>query len=462
MENSNPFANGNHQEPLTPGSSSDHSLENTITLNLQNLRVRTDKNDNNDQAESSTRSNTKGRITHAHDNNQSQVRTIIHQNIIEHCVLDEEISSLDKRGSIVSQTGPSYQPSVQDFGTKFYRAWRETDPIDCAAELNQRIAKLALDPEGSEYLQTTLMQTDKQETDEIFGGILVYIYDVMSNEHGSRVFARLIERCDESQLQLIVSIITLQTQPFLNLLFSIHGANSAKRLIKVLGKSASVSVSNIISILARHFAFMMNNRIACFVILKCFDSLNAHQNQILYEELVRNSLTLATHDKGCIALNKSIECIKGLHRDRLLDVISTHALFLSQDPSGNYVVQRVLGLQHPFFTNKICWALVGNFVNLSMQKSASHVVEKCLKTPFGMDRVLSDLNAYDKLWEVASNRFGNYVIQRALELAQSAKSPYYEMLVTKLRRDMKKLEKGYGRKVYNLILNSDVNLNANL
>ncbi|XP_024031824.1 pumilio homolog 18 [Morus notabilis] len=419
---------------------------------LQNLCLRTDRNDNSDKAECSTGTNlNRCETCDRGDDQYSQVKTIIRQKIEE--VLDEGNSAdLKKRGSInVSQAGPSYQPQ-KNF--EFYRAWRERDSIDCDAELRQRIAKLALDQQGSQWLQTKLDEDDKQTTDRIFGGIFVYMYDVMSNEHGSHVFARLIERCDESQLQLIVSMINLQSQPFAKLLFSKHGANSAKRLIKVLGKSSLVSVSNIISILARHFVWMMADRIACSVVLKCFDSLNVHQNQTLYEELAKNCLALATDDEGCIALKESIDYIKGPHRDQLLDKISTHALFLSQDPSGNYVVQRVLGLQNPFFTNKICLALVGNFVNLSMQKSASHVVEKCLKTSFGLDRVLSDFNAYDKLWEVARNKYGNYVIQRALEQAQTAKSPYYEKLVTKLCGDVEKWEKGYGRNIYYMILNS--------
>ena len=57
-------------------------------------------------------------------------------------------------------------------------------------------------------------------------------------------------------------------------------------------------------------------------------------------------------------------------------------------------------------------------MDFSTQKASSHVVEKCLECEFGMEYVRQDFVEYDRLWRVAGNQYGNYVIQKALKMAQ--------------------------------------------
>lgn len=83
----------------------------------------------------------------------------------------------------------------------------------------------------------------------------------------------------------------------------------------------------------------------------------------------------------------------------------------------NFVVQTVLDLENPFVTTKICSTLRGKYVDLSMHKCASHVVEKCLTT-LGINYVLSDLVNCHKLWKLARDPFGNYVLQKAISRAE--------------------------------------------
>lgn len=83
----------------------------------------------------------------------------------------------------------------------------------------------------------------------------------------------------------------------------------------------------------------------------------------------------------------------------------------------NYVVQHVLGLFNPVFTQKICCILSGHYVRLSSMVGGSHIVEKCLKSPW-MDYPLDELVNSNKLGRLAADQFGNYVIQTALKVTK--------------------------------------------
>ena len=56
---------------------------------------------------------------------------------------------------------------------------------------------------------------------------------------------------------------------------------------------------------------------------------------------------------------------------------------LVQDPYGNYVVQYLLDLRRPELTLGIALGLQGAFVELSLQKFSSNVIEKCLRAGDG-------------------------------------------------------------------------------
>ncbi|XP_062160991.1 pumilio homolog 18-like [Alnus glutinosa] len=174
-------------------------------------------------------------------------------------------------------------------------------------------------------------------------------------------------------------------------------------------------------------------------------------SNLLYLAALRHCLDLAEHEKGCISINKFITNSRGPGRDKLLRLIAEHSVYLSQDPSGNYVLQHVIGLHDPVSTEKICCLLRGNYVLLSSQQGGSHVVEKCLNSPW-MDYVILDFLKWDRLWQLARDRYGNYVIQTALKVTKRANIPLHRRLLEKFQGHLDALRSGYGRNVINLIV----------
>ena len=75
----------------------------------------------------------------------------------------------------------------------------------------------------------------------------------------------------------------------------------------------------------------------------------------------------------------------------------------------------MIGLENPQVNERIiCIELKGHFVWLSSHKFASHVVEKCLASKYWMEYVVDELLNYNKLGQLAGDKFGNYVVEKAL------------------------------------------------
>lgn len=68
-----------------------------------------------------------------------------------------------------------------------------------------------------------------------------------------------------------------------------------------------------------------------------------------------------------------------------------------------------------------------------------------------MEVVVNVFLKYDKLWQVARDQYGNYVIQTALKATKRKNSPLHQMLLEKLNKDRSELMVGFGRKVLSVI-----------
>ncbi|XP_041025273.1 putative pumilio homolog 7, chloroplastic, partial [Juglans microcarpa x Juglans regia] len=100
-----------------------------------------------------------------------------------------------------------------------------------------------------------------------------------------------------------------------------------------------------------------------------------------------------------------------------------------------------------------CSVLSGHYVQISLRKGGSHVVERCLQS-FGMEHVLQELLKSDNIHELlqlARDRYGNYVVQTALTATKRAGSPSHGSLVWLLKQHSNALQSGYGSNVMKLI-----------
>ncbi|KAL6197717.1 hypothetical protein ACLB2K_033322 [Fragaria x ananassa] len=339
----------------------------------------------------------------------------------------------------------------------WYQSWRTLNDMGNQSSFgndsllgSSYIAQTAMTQSGSQHLLASLLTKDSVVTNMIFEGVFDFLFEVMNDSNGHHVFAKLILSCSDNQLFLIVSKIAWNARLLIKISVSRYGSKSVQRLIKVLEKSPLIDI--VIVALSSGFEELMTNRSGSFIILKCLNLLDNEKNQKLYEAAINLCIPLAQNEKGCIYLNEFITNSKAPYRETLMNVISSKSKFLSQHPSGNFVLQHIIGLHNPIYSEYICLELRDLYIQLSLQKGGSHVVEKCLNSS-GMVHVVSVLLKYEKLCQVARDQYGNYVIQTALKATKRANSPLHQMLISKLLQNRNELVFGFGRKVLGLIDN---------
>jgi len=95
------------------------------------------------------------------------------------------------------------------------------------------------------------------------------------------------------------------------------------------------------------------------------------------------------------------------------------AYVLVQDPFGNYVVQYILDLNEPIFTEPLVAMFQGRVGQLSKQKFSSNVIEKCLRCAQepSKDMLIEEMLQPNELDRLLRDSFANYVIQTALDYA---------------------------------------------
>ncbi|PNT60195.2 hypothetical protein POPTR_001G457700v4 [Populus trichocarpa] len=319
-----------------------------------------------------------------------------------------------------------------------------------------RFVNYCLDKDGSRTLHGLLSLRDPEITCQICKKVLdlssrgiPIFFELMLNQHGWQVFSELIDSLNHQQLKLITYVITKDLSIFIALTFHTHGSNLIKKVIRILRRSHLISF--VTNNLCAAFLLIMTNRIGSYVVSECLNHLRAEDNKALYEAAITWCLDLAIDHEGSIALIRVINTIQGLQRYRLLNILSRNAVFLSQDPEGNYVIQKVISLNNPLFTQNVCHLLIGHYETISLQKGGSHIVEKCLDTEWKGWIIENFLSNTNTLLHVAKDAFGNYVIQKALKVTKKSGSPLYHKLLSRLKPHLSILQSGYGRNVFNLI-----------
>ena len=118
-------------------------------------------------------------------------------------------------------------------------------------------------------------------------------------------------------------------------------------------------------------------------------------------------------------MQRCIDHASGHQKAQLISQITANAFSLVQDPFGNYVLQYIVDLAEPAFTDPLCYSFQGSIPLLSKQKFSSNVMEKCLRgAQSSVTRMMIEemLNA-NELEKMLRDSFANYVVQTALDYA---------------------------------------------
>ncbi|KAI0205520.1 ARM repeat-containing protein [Astrocystis sublimbata] len=274
------------------------------------------------------------------------------------------------------------------------------------------IYELCKDQHGCRYLQKQLENRNPEEVHLIWEETRHHVVELMTDPFGNYLCQKLLEYCnDEERTVLIQKAATDMVRIALNQ----HGTRALQKMIEFVATPTHVQI--IIGALRYQVVDLIQDLNGNHVIQKCLNKLGSADSDFIFEAVGKHCVEVGTHRHGCCVLQRCIDHASGHQKGWLIAQITEHVLRLVQDPFGNYVIQYIIDLNEPTFTEPLALKCLGQVGALSRHKFSSNVMEKCLRcsSDDAKDKMVSELLVPGEMERLLKDNFGNYVVQTALE-----------------------------------------------
>ncbi|XP_047065420.1 pumilio homolog 1-like [Lolium rigidum] len=305
------------------------------------------------------------------------------------------------------------------------------------------VMNVSVDQHGSRFIQQKLEEASAEDREKIFPEILDNAIALTTDVFGNYVIQKFFEFATESQLTQLADKLNGH---ILNLSFQMYGCRVVQKVIEVVDMDRKI---DIVHELKNSVLKCINDQNGNHVIQKCIECVPEDRILFVIEPILAQICMLCTHQYGCRVIQRVLEhCHDPATQSAVMNEIVQHALGLTEDKYGNYVVQHVLQHGKPEERSSIIQKLSGQVVILSQQKYASNVVEKCLAfgTADERDGLIREIVSCGQTFQaLMKDQFGNYVVQKVL---QTCDDKYLEMILSSIKLHLDELKNyTYGKHI---------------
>jgi hypothetical protein len=228
-----------------------------------------------------------------------------------------------------------------------------------------------------------------------------------------------------------------------------YGGKIMEQLIKSIKDDDNLLLSFIKEIIP-HVVLLINDLNGTHIIYKLL-LLKSKYIRIIEEHICNNIPNIYITREGSNLLKKYFdiinkECNNSKNYEKIIGFINVISKNLSPiiiDQFGNYIIRHIiLNLNHSI-NNVIVQNIINNIVYYSNQKYSSNVVENCLDNNFIREYILNELTKQYIFNNIFLNEYGNYVIQKALSLADEDKKDIYFKYIIQVTRPLQSFSFGH-------------------
>ncbi|KAK4667282.1 hypothetical protein QC763_307810 [Podospora pseudopauciseta] len=275
------------------------------------------------------------------------------------------------------------------------------------------INNLARDQHGCRFLQKQLENRIPHEVHAIYREVLPHVHELMIDPFGNYLCQKLLEYCtDDERTELIKN----SAKDMVPIALNQHGTRALQKMIEHV--SNEVQIQMITDALKMQVVTLIQDLNGNHVIQKCLNKLSPEQSHFIFNAVGENCIDVGTHRHGCCVLQRCIDHANGQQKAWLIQCITNNAYRLVQDPFGNYVIQYIIDLNEPSFTEPLVAQFRTHILTLSKLKFSSNVVEKCLRCSSEQSKnmIVSELlDAGSEIERCLRDSYANYVYQTALD-----------------------------------------------
>lgn len=268
---------------------------------------------------------------------------------------------------------------------------------------------------GCRFLQKKLEeQPDTQHVTLVFNEVFDHLIELMTDPYGQYLVPKLMKHCDKSQRQAIVTKIAPKIATFACHTYGIHGVQ------KILEFLTDDQIGTFVEVIKPSAIQLAKDPKGNYLIQSFLKQFPSERNQFIFDAIMTNCLEVSTHKVGCTLVNRCIDYANDSQLPALIKQIAANCFIMVQDQFGNYVIQHILSTK-PQFSPTLIRSMLGHIPELSVQKFSSNVIEKCLQVAVSTEpdlyNAIVDEIAEANLLELLQDRYANFVIQTALDVA---------------------------------------------
>ncbi|KAF8104921.1 hypothetical protein N665_0165s0010 [Sinapis alba] len=322
-----------------------------------------------------------------------------------------------------SHSVPSYSPRRCCVGSlsdhHHHQGSRSNTYHPSLHDLRGYVYLMAKDQHGCRSLQRILEDGTSLDIMVIFDEVIPYVVELMINPFGNYLMQKLLDVCNEEQRTKIILLVTAEPGLLVRISLNPHGTRVVQRLVESIKTRKHIFL--VTSALRHGFLNLAMDVNGNHVIQRCLQCLTRQDNLFIFEEATRFCIDMATHQQGCCVLQKCVAYSTGQQRENLITEISRNSLFLAQDPYGNYAVQFVIEMKDFQAIAMVLARLKGHYVELSMQKFSSHMVERCLTHCVeSRPQIVLELISVPRFDLLIQDPYANFVVQAALSVTKGS------------------------------------------
>ena len=281
------------------------------------------------------------------------------------------------------------------------------------------------------YLQKKISANPVYANDVLFPFLFSNIVSLINDQFGNFIYQGFIDILNSQNLINLLFIIK-------NNFFEISKSQNGTRVIqKLLEKTTLIKQGNnnliqktFIEILEGKVCECSNDEHANHIIQKFILNIPFPYNNFIYDELYQNFMNVVITKYGCCVIQKCILNGTKEQKDKLIYLVLQNTFHLIRNQFGNYVYQCVLFLRYESVNLKIIEIIYEKIVPLCKEKYSSNVIEKILEinNPNVVNQLIDYISqSENKVMELLTNKYGNYIIQKILNICQD-KNLFYRIL----------------------------------
>ncbi|CEM39495.1 unnamed protein product [Vitrella brassicaformis CCMP3155] len=307
---------------------------------------------------------------------------------------------------------------------------KSRDTYEGAPDLSGRVMELSKIQSGSRYLQRQLCKGHPETVMLILSEVEENLTTLMTDSYGNYLCQQLFQACSIRQRKNMLEKLRPNATRIAK---DRRGTHALQSLIGLL--STAEEEVMLIDTLRDHLVELASDCNGTHVVqrmLICFTEQGV--DEVFHQ--IRNNITeVAQSPYGLCVVKKCITLATEGSRfhQAMLHTLCTHAMHLVQSPYGNYAVQHAMDHWPEDAVRRILHCFRGKMLSLSIQKFSSNVVEKCIEKadPALRAEFVGELIKPDKMAVLIQSSYGNYVVQKALELSDPEQAKAIQKAINK-------------------------------